>query len=69
MIDKMTANKKKFIPKEGFNVVGVDDYEDPGEQLFLIAHYKTEDVAKARLDRFKKNNPDTPAYVYGPDTR
>ncbi|MCH7899191.1 MAG: outer membrane beta-barrel domain-containing protein, partial [Proteobacteria bacterium] len=37
MLAEMAKDKKRFIPKTGLNIVGVDTHEVPGEQLYLIA--------------------------------
>jgi len=69
MLAAMIENKKKMIPERGFNVVGADTFEDPGEQLYVISHHGTEDEAKAALAAWKKQHPRESAYVYGPDTQ
>jgi hypothetical protein len=63
----MIRDKQKFLPKTGYNVVGVDDFELPGEQLFLIGQYPTRDAAQRALERFQKENPGHTAHVYGPE--
>ena len=69
MIKTMLEDKKQFIPKAGFNVVGVDDFEDPGEQLYLIGHFVTRPMAEARKKLFKKQNPGESVFIYDPSTR
>ena len=61
----MLAQKKQMTPKEGFNLVGLDDYEEPGDQLFLIGHYDTnEEAVKAEKDHNRRNK-DVRTFVYG----
>jgi len=67
-MDKRLADKKRHIPKEGFNIVGLDDFELPGEQLFLIKHCATEKEAKEYLQEWQKSNKDVVTFIYGPDT-
>ena len=69
MLKEKSADKKKFIPKSGFNVVGVDDFEMPGEQLYLVGHFTDKKAAEAALARFQKANPDETAHIYSPDTK
>lgn len=39
-INGILENKKKFIPKSGYNLVGVDLFEiDPKDALFLVDHF------------------------------
>lgn len=66
-MDKAFEAMKKMTPKKGYNVVGVDDYELPGEELFLVGNYATEEEANAACEAEKKDNPGTEYYVYGPD--
>lgn len=71
MLEAMLKDKAGWIPKtgEGFNVVGVDTHELPGEQMYLIGNYAEQAAADTALAKFKAGNPDEPAYVYGPDTK
>lgn len=56
--DKMLAEKKKFLPKEGFNVVGEDDFEPPGERLYLLGNYSSKEEALAAKKEKEKENAD-----------
>lgn len=67
MLDAMKRDRARFRPKSGYNVVGVDTFEDPGEQLYLIGHADDEPGAKKILAQFKAQNPGgDDAYIYGP---
>lgn len=64
-IEAMLRQKQAMTPKSGFNLVGLDDYEKPGEQLFLISSHKTErDAVKAQKEYMKKNR-DSQTFIYG----
>ena len=67
----MMEDKKRWVPKqgEGYNVVAVDTYEVPGEQMYLVSNHADEPAAQAALEKFKAQHPDEMAYVYGPDTK
>ena len=69
MLDVMLKDREKFIPKTGFNVVGVDEFEDPGEQLYLIGHAPTQGKAKRILAKFQRANPHDKAYIYPAKTK
>lgn len=62
----MLAQKEAMTPKEGFNLVGLDDYEEPGDQLFLIAHYDTRAEAVAAEKDHNRRNKDVRTFIYGP---
>ena len=51
MLEAMMKDKKRWIPKagEGFNVVGVDDFELPGEQMYLVGNFPDRAAAEAAL--------------------
>lgn len=66
MLEAMRRDKEKWIPKQGYNVVGIDDFEVPGEQLFLVGHYVTRGEADEALKKFQERNPGHEAHVYGP---
>jgi len=64
---KRLRAKRDMTPKpgQGYNLVGVDDFEDPGDELYLIDHFPTRARADAaRLDR-KRRKSDETLYVYG----
>jgi len=54
MIDEMMKEVEKFTPKLGFNVCGIDEYDPPGEKLFLIKHFKTKKEAEAHVKKLKE---------------
>ncbi len=43
------ADRSRFTPATGWNLVGIDTFEIPGEQLYLISHHgkKSEAMAAA----------------------
>ena len=44
--------KKKLTPKTGFNLVGIDYFEDTGNQLYLIEHFEMyQDALNAKKNR------------------
>ncbi len=65
-VEKMMAAKARFIPKDGYNVVGVDTYErEPGEELYLIGHFKDHGQAETARAKHAESSED-PVYIYGP---
>lgn len=65
----MLVQKRKLTPTVGFNLVGLDDFELPGEQLFLISHHTTEPQAKQAQKTYAKHNKDTQTFIYGSHTK
>jgi len=66
-IEKMMAAKRALMPKEGYNLVGVDDYEEPGEDLYLIGNYASaEDAEAAKLAKENDGCSDK-MFIYGPE--
>jgi hypothetical protein len=65
-IERILKEVDQFTPTSGFNVVGVDDFELPGECLFLVGHFDEEDEANAVRDAKREASPGTKFYVYGP---
>jgi hypothetical protein len=47
LMDGIDLEIRIFTPPSGFNLVGLNDYELPGEQLYLIAHFSTIEEAEA----------------------
>lgn len=63
-LEAALAQVKALTPTSGFNVVGVDAYEKPGEALYFVAH--TEDAAEAEkiaLEHTKKSGNKTHVYA------
>jgi len=53
--------KKAMTPETGYNVVGVDTFEPPGEELFLVGHYDTWEEAEAVRKARASTTPGTAA--------
>jgi hypothetical protein len=49
----MPLRRKMFTPDSGCNLFGLNDYELPGEQMYLIAHFNTIEDAEAAQRRHK----------------
>jgi len=49
---------ERFVPDKGFNVVGVDSFEEPGDELYLIGHYATREEAEAAKASAEKSSSD-----------
>ena len=68
-LQAMRKDKAGMIPDKGFNLVGLDDYEDPGEQLYLIGNFPSRAEAEKEMKaRMKTGNGDK-MFIYGPDDR
>ncbi|MBI1828722.1 MAG: hypothetical protein HY222_01625 [Thaumarchaeota archaeon] len=46
---------KEFTPETGFNLVGIDCFEFPGEKIYLIGHFDTREEAKKEQAKYDKN--------------
>lgn len=64
-MDDIAREKKEFTPSSGFNLVGVDTFEDPGEQLYLIKHFTGRGEAETALKKRKSENEDEALHIYG----
>ena len=60
--DIFEKQKENLTPKNGFNLVGIDYFEDPDGRLYLIEHY---DMYQDALDAKKnRKNPDEYFVLY-----
>jgi len=66
-MEKRLEAKAKMIPKEGFNLVGFDDFEEPGDELHLAARFDTHEEADAAMKKRMKDDPSQRFFIYGPD--
>jgi len=62
--EKRLAAKDAMTPSTGANLIGVDDFEEPGHELYLIGRYPTVEAAEAAQKRRKIAEPDEVTYVY-----
>jgi hypothetical protein len=67
VLDKRLAHRAQFIPESGYNLVGLDDFEPPGEELYPIAHFATRAEAEQARARRLEKNPDEKLYIYAHD--
>ena len=65
--DKRMAALDAMTPEEGFNLVGVDDYEEPGDELYLVGNYPTKEEAERVKQQRLAGNPQEVLYIYEPD--
>jgi len=50
--DIFEDEKIKLTPETGFNLIGIDYFGEPGNQLYLIEHFKMyQDALNAKKDR------------------
>lgn len=50
--DSFAKEKKKLTPENGFNLVGIDYFETPEGQLYLIDHFDLyQDALNAKKNR------------------
>jgi hypothetical protein len=66
MFDKMLAAKDRMTPKVGANLVGFDDFEEQGDELYMIGHFASVEEAEAAKAERLKENPDEVVFVYTP---
>jgi len=73
LVEKIMADKEEFTPPKGggFNVVGVDTYDAPGEALFFVSNHPTREEAEAVRAKREKEMEEADEegvryYVYGP---
>ena len=60
--DIYKQEKIKLSPESGFNLVGIDYFAEPGNQLYLIEHFEMyQDALNAKKDR---KNPDEYFILY-----
>ncbi|QLH07569.1 hypothetical protein [Nitrosopumilus ureiphilus] len=60
--DKFKNEKIKLTPETGFNLVGMDYFAEPGNQLYLVEHFEMyQDALNAKKDR---KNPDEYFVLY-----
>lgn len=63
-LQRILDDKDRFTPRSGFNVVGRDDFEEPGEMLYLVASCATRPEAEAIVAARHVTAPDEVLYIY-----
>lgn len=64
--EKRLAARLRCRPETGFNVVAVDDYEEAGDELYVVANYDDRESAEAHAKSHTEETGEK-AYVYGSD--
>ena len=64
-ITSILDEKARFIPKAGFNLVGADRFDPPGECLYLISHHDTREDAERAMAAYPRGMDSV--FIYGPD--
>ena len=67
LIEKVLAERRRFEPEHGFNLVGLDEFErEFGEKLYLIGTYPTRRAAQVALEARRRQDRDEVMFIYGP---
>ena len=60
--DIFEKEKLRLTPETGFDLIGIDYFAEPGNQLYLVEHFEMyQDALKAKKDR---KNPDEYFVLY-----
>ncbi|RMW38846.1 MAG: hypothetical protein EA446_04245 [Nitrosopumilus sp.] len=60
--DNFQEEKKKLTPDSGFDLIGIDYFSEPGNQLYLVEHFEMyQDALNAKKER---KNPDEYFVLY-----
>ena len=60
--DNLLKKKKKTNSRKGFDLIGIDYFAEPGNQLYLVEHFEMyQDALNAKKDR---KNPDEYFILY-----
>jgi hypothetical protein len=65
-LDAIVAEMKRCTPSSGYNLVGIDLYEPPGDCAYVVGHFATREAAEAALRSRTAADPDERLHVYGP---
>lgn len=66
MIEKILAEKRRFEPERGFNLVGLDEFEcEFGDKLYLIGTFSTRRAAQAALEVRRRADGGEVMFIYG----
>ena len=62
MNDNFENQKNEFTPENGFNLVGIDYFDNPDGQLYLVEHFEMyQDALNAKKER---KNPEEFLILY-----
>lgn len=66
LLDTILAEKARFVPDSGWNLVGLDEFQPAGEKLYLIGHFTDKELANAELAKRLSAGGDQ-VFLYGAD--
>ena len=60
--DNFEEEKKRLTPDNGFDLIGIDYFAEPGNQLYLVEHFEMyQDALNAKKER---KNPEEYFILY-----
>jgi hypothetical protein len=67
IVSKALALRKSLTPEQGYNLVGQDTFQIPGEDLYLIKHYDTREEALRAQKLLIGDIADAKTYIFPVD--
>jgi hypothetical protein len=64
-MERAMKDREAHTPEKGFNLVGIDDFEPFGEQLYTIRHFDNMEDAEAALKEWKDIETDDAVILEG----
>ena len=65
-MERVFDEMERCTPATGYNLVGVDRFEMPGECAYVIGHHTTIEEAQAALAHRRGQDPDEDLHIYAP---
>lgn len=66
-VDEILKDRKRFVPKKGYNLIGIDTHELPHEAAYLVDHFVDEAAGKEALEVRLEEVPHEKAFLLGPE--
>lgn len=66
IFEKQRKRIVEMTPVVGYNVVGVDTFEELGDELYFVSHHKTKAAADKKASAMRRASPMDRFYVYEP---
>jgi hypothetical protein len=64
LMERVFDEMERCTPATGYNLVGVDRFEMPGECAYVIGHHTTIEEAQAALAHRGGQDPDEDPHIY-----
>ncbi len=67
-IEQILADRERVVPAVGYHLVGLDDFEEPDQMLYVVGWFPTQAAAEAAMIARLAAEPGEVLHIYGAES-